>query len=128
MQSDAGLIPIDIPVSFTNTLKSNLKINPDPLNSKLFSLERFWFLVGICLIWKLKEYIVVITTAQLHSTMPELRFYAGSNPAHDVLEIRNGEDLWRWSQLEIKLNAFCRSTLPQKQIIIIIIIIVQMDA
>ena len=93
MQNDAGLIPIDIPISFTNTLKSNLKINPDPLNSKLFSLERFWFLVGICLIWKLKEYIVVITTAQLHSTMPELRFCAGSNPARDVLEIRNGEDL-----------------------------------
>ena len=35
----------------------------------------------------------VITTAQLHSTKPKLRFYAGSNPAHGVLEIRNGEDL-----------------------------------
>ena len=34
-----------------------------------------------------------ITTAQLHSTKPELRFCAGSNPARGVSEIRNGEDL-----------------------------------
>ena len=37
--------------------------------------------------------VVVITTAQLHSTKPELRFHAGSNPACDVLGIRDGEDL-----------------------------------
>ena len=37
-----------------------------------------------------------ITTAQLHSTNPELRFSAGSNPARSVLEIRNGEDLWQF--------------------------------
>ena len=37
--------------------------------------------------------IVVITTAQLHSTKPELRLCAGSNPARGVLEIRDGEDL-----------------------------------
>ena len=37
--------------------------------------------------------IVVITTAQLHSTKPELRFCAGSNPARGVSEICNGEDL-----------------------------------
>ena len=36
---------------------------------------------------------VVITTAQLHSTKPELRFCAGSNPAPGVSEIRDGEDL-----------------------------------
>ena len=35
-----------------------------------------------------------MTTAQLHSTKPELRFCAGSNPAHgSVSEIRDGEDL-----------------------------------
>ena len=28
-------------------------------------------------------------------------------------EIRNGEDLWQWSRLEISLNAFLRSTVPQ---------------
>ena len=37
--------------------------------------------------------VVIITTAQLHSTKPELRFCAGSNPVHGVSEIRDGEDL-----------------------------------
>ena len=36
--------------------------------------------------------VVVITTAQLHSTKPELRFCAVLNPTRDVSEIRNGED------------------------------------
>ena len=65
--------------------------------------------------------VVVITTAQLHSTKPELRFCAGSNPARGVSEIRDGEDLWQWSRLEIRLNAFRRSAIPQKQCIIFII-------
>ena len=65
---------------------------------------------------------VVITTAQFHSTKPELRFCARSNPTGGVSEIREGEDLWQWSQLEIRLNTFLRSTIPQKQFIIIIII------
>ena len=68
--------------------------------------------------------VVVITTAQLHSTKPELRFCTGWNPVCGVLEIRSGEDLWQWSRLEIRLNAFRRSTIPQKQLIIIIIIII----
>ena len=34
-----------------------------------------------------------IVETQLHSTKPELRLYAGSNPAHDVSEIRDDEDL-----------------------------------
>ena len=37
--------------------------------------------------------VVVIATTQLHSTKPELRFCAGSNPARDVSEIHDGEDL-----------------------------------
>ena len=37
--------------------------------------------------------VVVITTAQLHSSKPELRFCAGSNPARGVSEIHDGEDL-----------------------------------
>ena len=61
--------------------------------------------------------VVVITTAQLHSTKP---FCAGSNPARGVSEIRDDEDLWQWSRLEIRLNTFRRSTIPQKQFIIII--------
>ena len=68
--------------------------------------------------------VVVITTAQLHSTKLELRLCAGSYPAHGVSEIRDGEDLWQWSRLEIRLNAFHQSTIPQKQFIIIIIIII----
>ena len=37
--------------------------------------------------------VVVLTTAQLHSTKPQLRFCAGSNPARGASEIRDGEDL-----------------------------------
>ena len=74
-------------------------------------------------LWVTNETVVVITTAQLHSTKPELRFCAGSNPARGVPENRNGEDLWHWSRLEIRVNAIRRSTIPQKQFTIIIIII-----
>ena len=35
-------------------------------------------------------------------------------------ETRDGKDLWQWSQVEIRWNAFRRSTIPQKQFIIII--------
>ena len=37
--------------------------------------------------------VVVITTAQLPSTKPKLRFWAGSYPALDVSEICDGENL-----------------------------------
>ena len=37
--------------------------------------------------------VVVITTAQVHSTKPKLRFSTGSNPACGVLEIHDGENL-----------------------------------
>ena len=37
--------------------------------------------------------VVVITTAQLHSTKSELRFCTGSNPARSMSEIHDGEDL-----------------------------------
>ena len=63
--------------------------------------------------------VLVITTAQNYTTMPEVRFWAGSNPARVVSEIRDGEDVWKWFRLEIRLNAFRRSTKPQKQFIII---------
>ena len=42
---------------------------------------------------KWRRGVVVITTAQLHSPKPELRFCAGSKPARGVSEIRDGEDL-----------------------------------
>ena len=37
--------------------------------------------------------VVVIATAQLHSTKPEAWFCTGSNPVHGMSEIRDGEDL-----------------------------------
>ena len=37
--------------------------------------------------------VVVMNIAQLPSTKSELRFCAGSNPACDVSEIHDGEDL-----------------------------------
>ena len=43
--------------------------------------------------------VVVVTTAQLHSTKPELRFCAGSNPARGVLEfqmVRNSDNSPGW--------------------------------
>ena len=70
---------------------------------------------------KRRRGVVVITTARLHSTKPELRFCAGSNPGVSVSEIRDGEDLGQWSRLEIRVNAFRRSTIQPKQTIIIII-------
>ena len=36
-----------------------------------------------------------------------------------MLDICDGEDFWEWSWLEIRLNALCWSTIPQKQFIII---------
>ena len=65
--------------------------------------------------------VVVITTARLHSTNPELRFCAGSYPGRGVSEIRDGEDLWQCSRLKIRLNTFRLSTIPQKQFTIITI-------
>ena len=72
-------------------------------------------------LWR-RRGVVVITTAQLPLTNPELKFCRCSNPAHDVSEICDGENLLEWSQLEVRLNTFRQSTIPQKQVIIIIII------
>ena len=51
-----------------------------------------FYLVYVVMWW---HGVVVITTAQLHPTQPELRFCAGSNPVCGMSEIRNGEDLWQ---------------------------------
>ena len=58
--------------------------------------------------------VVVITTAWLYSTKPELRFCTGSNSTYGVSESCDGEDFWQRSRLEIRLNAFRWSTIPQK--------------
>ena len=57
--------------------------------------------------------VMVIFTEQLHSTKSELRFCAGTNPAPGTSGIRNGENLWQWFQLEIRINTFRHSTIPQ---------------
>ena len=58
----------------------------------------------VCQLWviMLSRGVVVITTAQLYSTKPELRSCAGSNPARSVSEMRDGENLWQWSRLEMR--------------------------
>ena len=47
--------------------------------------------VNVWTMWR--RGVVVITTAELHSTKSELRFCTGSNLARGVSEIRDGEDL-----------------------------------
>ena len=70
-----------------------------------------------------RRYVMVVITVQLHLTKPELRLCAGSNPARSVSEIWDGEVLWQWSRLEIRLNTFRWSTISQKQIIIITLLL-----
>ena len=48
-------------------------------------------LVIICVLWR--RGVVVLTTAQLYSTKPKLRFCTGPNSSCGVSEIRDGEDL-----------------------------------
>ena len=65
---------------------------------------------------------VVWWLSLLHNFI-QLSLNSGSAQAQTLLgvsEIRDGEDLWQWSRLEIRLNTFRRSTIPQKQFIIII--------
>ena len=54
-------------------------------------LNLFLFFAMINLWWH--GGVVVISTAQLHSTKPEFRFCETSNPACCVPEITHGEDL-----------------------------------
>ena len=61
--------------------------------------------------------VVIITTAKLHLTKPELRFCAGSYLTCSITEICNGENLSQFSQLEIRLKAFRRSTISQKSLL-----------
>ena len=39
-------------------------------------------------------------------------------------EISDGDDLWQWSRLEVRLYTYLRSSITRKQFIIIIIIII----
>ena len=62
---------------------------------------------------------VVQWLSLLHNFI-QLSLNSGSAQVQTLLsvsEIRDGEDLWQWSWLEIRLNAFHQSTIPQKQYI-----------
>lgn len=52
-------------------------------------------------------------------TKPEITFCAVSDPARDVLKVCDGENPWQWSRLKMRPNASGRSTISQKQFIII---------
>lgn len=51
--------------------------------------------------------VAVIIAAQLHSSMPELRFSSGSNLIHGVLEICDGENFWRWPRSVVIDRSYC---------------------
>ena len=61
------------------------------------------------------------TTAQQYSTKPELRFCANSIPACDVSEVCDDEKLLRLLRLKIRFNIFCRSVIPPKQFMVIMV-------
>ena len=69
--------------------------------------------------WRLG--VVVVTTTQLHSPKPQLKILRKFKSCSQCV----GDDgyFWQWSLLEIRLNALRQSTIPQKQFIIIIIVI-----
>ena len=71
-------------------------LGPTVSNAFLCHYEKEW--KDNCLIHfkpmiYMRHCVVGITTAQLHSTNPELRLGAGLNPARGVSGIRDGEDL-----------------------------------
>ena len=118
---------VSVYLSRTNLKLHNISITPKMVKKVIMNLDSWKTSGPDCIpvmvpMWH--RGVVVINTAQLHSTKPELRFYTGSNPARGMSKICDGEDLWQWSRLEIRLNAFHQSTIPQKQFIIIIIIII----
>ena len=99
--------------------------SPLELFSFIDNFSKCFIVVYVLMILKTKwlffiKLVVVITIAQLHSTKLQVRFSTGSNPARSIPEIRDGEDLWQLPRLEIRLKSFRRSTIPQKQFIIII--------
>ena len=65
-------------------------------------------IITVHLHWK------VIITVHLH-TKAELKLYICSNPASSVSEIFDNENLWQWSQLDLRPNSFRWSTIPQNQ-------------
>ena len=65
--------------------------------------------------------VVLQWLSLLHNFIQETKVQRKFKSCLGVSEIRNGEDLWQWSRLEIRLNAFRQLTISQKQFIIIFI-------
>ena len=79
-----------------------------------------------CLVYLIYSvYPLYLVYPTLHNFI-QRNLNSGSNPARGISEIHDGEDLWYWSQLEMRLNAFRQWTIPQKQFIIIILIFIEL--
>ena len=93
-------------------------------------IRRFILLIKKCIIMIYMFRVIcsqwcrgVVVITPLHNFIQQnlnSRFCTGLNPACSVSGICDGEDLSHGSRLEIRLNFFCRSTIPQNQFIIII--------
>ena len=97
MHTKSDNIEIMLGIKTTDTIiglfNSSFKKYQEGLEIKMKGSSFTLYNVGLLYYHLHKDGVVVITTAQLHSIKPELRFCANSNPARIVSEIRDGEDL-----------------------------------
>ena len=59
---------------------------------------------------------MVIATEEIYATIPDFKFWEGSNRPRGVSENREGKDPQKRSWVEIRLNVFLWSTISQKHI------------
>ena len=79
--------------SQADLLKILLQLQNDLLKKKTDTLKKYIVTSHIENVAPWRRGVVVIINPKLHSTKPELRFCAGSNPVRGVSEICDGEDL-----------------------------------
>lgn len=83
---------------FWQKYESNLTIDKiqcqaKPCQSQKFHLSINWSKYNINLVFDSDHGVVIITTVQLQSTNLKSAFYTASNPACNMSEVKNGEDL-----------------------------------
>ena len=93
-------------------------------------IRRFILLIKKCIIMIYMFRVIcsqwccgVVVITPLHNFIQQnlnSRFCTRLNPACSVSEVCNGKDLSHGSQLEIRLDFFHQSTIPQNRLIIII--------
>ena len=71
--------------------------------------------------------VVIFNTAQIYSTKSELKFCAGSIPAHGVSKICDGENLWQWPRLGKRWKRLLSVKYSSKVIKITIIAIINLS-